>query len=136
MALAQIRQPMVRRYIMQKAIAFVGLALVLGCLLAITPGNAGGKDDPDAAAACPFKGGIIAVSSKTDPGTVAVLKNAKVQRFAGQLFLVGIAANDNPDEWQTGKVVWIAIDGVFDITEFANIEEFKKAQPAYKDSRA
>ncbi|HVC92989.1 MAG TPA: hypothetical protein VND64_04825 [Pirellulales bacterium] len=109
-------------------------AIALVCLLATAPGNADGQGEKDASAVAPFKGAIIAIGSKTDAGAIAVLKNAKVQRFAGQYFLVGTGANDHPDEWQTGKVIWVAIDGIFDITEFASIEEFEKAQPANKNA--
>jgi hypothetical protein len=110
---------------MQKVIAFVGLAaFALVCLLATA---SGGKDD-SAVAASPFKGRVTVVGTTINENNVYVLLNAKVERLGERYFLVGTAASsDDPDAWQMGKVTWVALDVVFEITEFASVEEFEKA---------
>jgi hypothetical protein len=117
---------------MKKAIALGGLAaLALACLLATAPGNAGGKDDP-AATASPFKGRVSAVGTSMNKDNVYVLLDARVERLGDRHFLVG--TNADSDDPNDGKVVWIPIDVVLDITEFADIEQLEKDWPRAEKS--
>jgi hypothetical protein len=125
---------------MKTTIAVGGLAaLVLGCLLAATPGNA--FDQDASVVASPFKGQIIAVGDKADPESGVLLENAKVRRLGDRHFLVGIGADyGHPDDWMKGKLVWFPIDDVDTITEFSNIDEYKNApngpdRPGSRESR-
>ena len=116
---------------MKKTIVLAGLvALSLGCWLANSPGSA--ETERSAAAASPFKGGVIVVGMKTpvpEPHFAVVLeKGATVCELGKRYFLVGTVVNDgNLDNWMDGQRVWVPIDGVETITEFSRIEEYKKA---------
>jgi len=114
-------------YTMKKTVVLGGLAaLVLGCLLATAPGNADSQGD-SAAAVSPFKGRIIVAGSKSDRESGAVLEDAKVQRLGERYFLVGTGADyGHPKDWMAAKVVWVAIDDVAGITEFADLDDYKK----------
>lgn len=113
---------------MKKTIVLGGLAaLVIACLWASTPGNADDSQSESAAAVSPFKGRIIVTNSKTSHEFGSILEDAKVQRLGERYFLVGTAVDSGyPNDWQKGQVVWIAIDDISALTEFSDIEAYKK----------
>lgn len=112
---------------MKKTLVVGGLAaIVLGCLFATAPGNA--DNQGDSAVSAPFKGGIIVVGSKVTPEAGVILENAKIQRLGDKYFVVGIGVDyGHPDDWMKGRVVWNPLDDVNVITEFPNVDEYKKA---------
>lgn len=122
---------------MKKTIIMAGVvALSLGCWLADSPGNA--ETERSSAAASPFKGGIVVVGLKSaEPDLTVILKKATVHELANRYFLVGISADDDsPGGWMNGQTVWVPIDDASMITEFANIDEYKKTAPAETERRA
>ncbi|HEV3340574.1 MAG TPA: hypothetical protein VG125_09460 [Pirellulales bacterium] len=110
---------------MKKTIALGGLmVLVLGCLLATAPGRADSQDDSSSVS--PFKGALILTSSKTDRKIGVVMEDPKIQRLGNSYFLVGTsAAYGRPSEWVKDKVVWVPVDDLLAVSEFANLDEYK-----------
>lgn len=85
----------------------------------------------------PFAGKFLTVIKRSDPSSSIDLEKVRVQKLDGRSFLVGTGA-DTPDNWQKGKTVWVALDDVSAIIEFATLEELRRAgtvpdAPAPKD---
>jgi hypothetical protein len=74
----------------------------------------------------PFAGKFLAVVKKSNPMSSIDLVKVEVQRLEGRSFLVGTGA-DTPDNWQKGKVVWVALDDVSELTVFSTLEELRRA---------
>ena len=73
-----------------------------------------------------FEGQFVSVIKKSNPHISTDLEKVQLRKVAGKTFLVGKGA-DVPDNWQKGKMVWVAMDDVSEFTVFATIEELRKA---------
>lgn len=101
---------------------------MLGCLLASAPRNADDSQSDSAAAASPFKGGLIVIGSKGCRESRVILENVTVRHLGDRPFLVGTAPvlGDRENRWIEGSVVWFAIDDVSAIAEYSDLNEYKK----------
>jgi hypothetical protein len=92
-------------------------------LLITAPGGAGNQDDTPS----PFKGRVVIISSHSDIETGAALHDPVIKKLGEQEFLVGVSVDDGqPDDWQKGHTVWVAIDDIAQLVEFANVDEARK----------
>ena len=58
----------------------------------------------------------------------AVLEQVRIREIGGQSFLVGRAADDGSENnWQKGQTVWVAVGDVAQMTEFADLQQYKLA---------
>ena len=109
---------------MQKAtfLAAVG-AVVFGFFLATTSGRAQNKTENQASAS-PFDGRVIAVSSKVGHGWT--LQDPSVQRLDERSFIVGTyVVGRGDDGWGKDRRIWIALDEVIQIVEYASVDEWE-----------
>lgn len=81
---------------------------------------------PASAQEQPFDGKFISIVKKSNPVSSVDLEKVEVKTLGGKSFLVGIGA-DTPDNWQKGRVVWVALDDVSDLTVFPTLDELRKA---------
>ena len=73
-----------------------------------------------------FDGQFLSVAKKSNPASSVDLEKAQLRTLGGKPFLVGVGA-DTPDNWQKGRVVWVALDDISEWTAFATLEELRKA---------
>jgi hypothetical protein len=80
-----------------------------------------------------FAGKVLVVHCRSHFESGAVLEKVQIRNLGGKSFLVGKGADDGqPDNWHKGHVVWIAVDDVAQMVEFADLEQFKKAATRFK----
>jgi hypothetical protein len=72
------------------------------------------------------EGQFVSIIKKSNPHISTDLEKIELCKIEGKSFLVGKGA-DVPDNWQKGKMVWVAMDDVSEFTVFATIEELRKA---------
>jgi hypothetical protein len=118
---------------MNRKVLAVGTSLVVAASL--LAGVALQADDPRTAAAQgKLTGKIVVIWLRSDPETSAALENAEVRQLGTHAFLVGKGIDDGSDDnWQKGQFVWLAMDDIAQLTEFANLDSYKKALPAEDD---
>jgi hypothetical protein len=74
----------------------------------------------------PFTGQFMTIVKKSNQSSSIDLEKVRIQKLDGRSFLVGTGC-DTPDNWQKGKMVWVALDDVSEVTVFATLEELRKA---------
>jgi hypothetical protein len=115
------------------------LTLVVGALLVgaagLMLGMVSQADDPQAGAAkLRIEGKIVLVWLRSDPEGSAVLESVEVRQLGDRWFLFGKGADyGDPENWQKNLPVWIALDDVAQLVEFADIDSYKKAMPSEDD---
>jgi hypothetical protein len=109
--------------------AVVALVLIVGVIVSLAPGQGGKGGGP--AAALHFTGKVIVVSSSIgDPEYITALERFELKHIADNVYLVGKGVDDGrPDSANRGQTVWVALDDISEITEFADVDAYKKAFP-------
>jgi len=108
--------------------ALAALAVATGVIATMAAGQ--GKKGDAAAAALHFTGKVIDVTTASDTESSVALEKFELKRIANGEYLVGKAVGDgDPDTWYKGQTIWIALDDVSEIIEFADVEAYKKAVP-------
>ena len=106
------------------AVVTIGLAAIA------TMATGQGKKGDAAAAALHFTGKVIDVTTASDTESSMALEKFEMRRIADGEYLVGKAVDDgDPETWYKGQTVWIALDDISKIVEFADVEAYKKATP-------
>jgi len=100
----------------------VPLIAALGALIAGPMGVAQERRDD----ASSFDGQFVSVVKKSNPHSSTDLARVQIRKVDGRPFVVGVGA-DVPDNWQKGRLVWIALDDVSELTVFGTLEELRKA---------
>ena len=73
-----------------------------------------------------FQGKYLLVYKKSDPSYSITLAKVEVQKLGDVAFLVGTGADDgNPDNWQAGLTIWVALDDVSEFTVFESLDDLK-----------
>ena len=105
--------------------------LVVGAGLAASLAVGQGGKGAAANAALQFAGKVIVVSSSLgDSEFVTALEKVELKRIADNNYLVGKSVDDaRPESWNRGQTVWVALDDISEITEFADAESYKKTRP-------
>jgi hypothetical protein len=98
------------------------LAVALVCFFVAGPSGVAQERRDDGS----FEGQFVSVIKKSNPHISTDLEKVQLRKVDGKTFLVGKGA-DVPDNWQKGKMVWVAMDDVSEFTVFATIEELRKA---------
>jgi hypothetical protein len=106
------------------AVGFGVLALV--GVLGFLARPAGVAQEPRGDAEQPFAGQFMTIVKRSNPDSSIDLEKVQVRKLDGRSYLVGTGA-DTPDNWQRGKVVWVAVDDISEVTTFASLEELRKA---------
>src|SRR5262245_20311139 len=111
--------------------AIAALVVALGIWTSLAPGQAGkGAAAAPAAAAQQFAGKVIAVSSAMgDPEYIIAMEKVELRHIAENAYLVGKGVGDTRGELWKGQTVWVALDDISEITEFPDVESYKKAGP-------
>jgi hypothetical protein len=76
--------------------------------------------------ASPFSRPIVAITIKSDLQDLLLLSDAQVKKVGERQFIVGTGVDDEqtPD-WRNKHTVWIAIDDIQQMVEFASPKEFR-----------
>jgi hypothetical protein len=109
----------------------VVLVAVLVCLCLMPSPRAGtAADEPrPPAGEADFTGKVLVVSMDAPEKFGAVLEQVQVRKLGGRAFLVGKAVDDGREggSFYKGRTLWIAVERVTHMVEFANLDELKKA---------
>jgi hypothetical protein len=114
---------------MCKGHVLIALVVVCGLALLAPPrtGTAADQPRPEAAAEPDFSGKVLVISTETSEKNWSVLENVQVRKVGGKSFLVGKGVDygreSNPYK---GRTLWIAVDHVVKMMEFASLDDFKK----------
>lgn len=73
-----------------------------------------------------FDGQFLTIAKKSNPTSSVDLEKVQLRTLGGKPFLVGVGA-DTQDNWQKGRLVWVALDDISEWTAFATLEELRKA---------
>lgn len=76
-------------------------------------------------------GKVILVSWRGKPESAVLLEKARVRRLGETSFLVGRGIDDDtPGNWYAGNTIWVPVEDVGQIVEFADATALKKfSQP-------
>jgi hypothetical protein len=100
--------------------------LVLG-LRSLSP-VAADEPAPAAPAEADFTGKVVALSTDAPDKFAVVLEKVEVRKVGGRSFLVGKGVDDGREgNYYKGRTVWVAVDRVVYMVQFANVEELKKS---------
>lgn len=82
---------------------------------------------PAGKTANPFAGKVLTISSKANVEMGSILESVEIKQLGDQYFLVGKgAAYGGAENWQAGKTVWYAVSDIAQLTEFDNMDDFRK----------
>ncbi len=113
---------MTRRSISLLVIVAIPLALVFSLSLRADPPEASQADDP-------FAGKILVLNERSNPSFGATLEEVHLKRIGDQTFLVGKGfASDEGKGWYNGRVVWVPLSDISQITEFQDRGDLIKAR--------
>jgi hypothetical protein len=105
----------------------LGLAGSLIAVAVLAP-RLGAQAPPAQPAAPAFKGPILAITVMSDSGDLLLLEKVETTALGDRKFLVGMGvADEKTPDWRNGKRIWLAIDDVQQVVEFATLEDFHKA---------
>ncbi|MCA9056021.1 MAG: hypothetical protein KDA75_19445 [Planctomycetaceae bacterium] len=78
-----------------------------------------------------FAGQVVSITLKSDPDYGVHLEQARVEQLGNKSFLVGAGIDTGVGEWTAGRTLWVAIDDISEIIEFADADDLRKTlEPA------
>jgi hypothetical protein len=78
---------------------------------------------------------VVGTFSKSDGELGGLLLEPKVKKIGQADFLVGLALDSgHPDDWAKDRVVWLPIDDIAQIVEFADTDDARKSVGAMQEA--
>jgi hypothetical protein len=108
----------------------VVLVAVLSLSLSPSPRSGTAADEPrPPASEADFTGKVLAITMDAADKSGAVLEQVQVRKVGGRTFLVGKGVDDGREgaAYYKGRTLWIAVDHITHMVEFASLEELKKS---------
>jgi hypothetical protein len=107
------------------AVVVVALFVIL---LARTAGPRTAADEPRPPADTDLSGKVLAVNTDSAGKVWSVLAKVEVRTLGGRSFLVGRGVDDGREgNYYKGRTLWIAVNRIEKMVEFANVQEFRKS---------
>jgi hypothetical protein len=83
---------------------------------------------PAAPAEADFTGKVVAISADSPDKFGVVLEKVQVRKVGERSFLVGKGVDDGREgNYYKGRTVWVAVDRVVFMVQFASVDELKKS---------